>query len=178
MSGKGVRIRAWLLSWLEQCLLRRAPQDDALSWSALAWAALAYATTDLLQAAASSSWVVAVGMTALDVSVLMLFTSLVLRLTHRRARYPQTLTALFGTGAVLGLLGLPLVHQAASAGQDEAPVGLLVLGWLFLLGWSIAVQAHIFRHALSSRYATGLLLAGLHTVLVIVLLEVLFPRAG
>jgi hypothetical protein len=39
------------------------------------------------------------------------------------------------------------------------------------------VQAHIFRHALSSRYGIGLLVAGLHTVVAIVLLNYFFPPA-
>ena len=45
----------------------------------------------------------------------------------------------------------------------------LVLAWLLMLVWSIAVQAHIFRHALSTAYGSGLLLAGLHTVLIVTL---------
>ena len=52
----------------------------------------------------------------------------------------------------------------------------MVLAWLALLAWSIAVQAHIFRHALSTRYGIGLLLAGAHTILAIAILESLFPR--
>ena len=51
------------------------------------------------------------------------------------------------------------------------------MGWLMLLVWGISVQAHIFRHALSVRYGIGLMLAGLHTVLSIALIETLFPQA-
>ena len=52
------------------------------------------------------------------------------------------------------------------------------LGWLMLLVWSISVQAHIYRHALSTRYGVGLLVAGLQMVLVISLLETLFPQVA
>jgi len=116
-------------------------------------------------------------MTALDALIMVLFSWSVLRLAKKSARYLQTLTALAGTGAVLGLVGLPLIQQAARAHPGEGPAGILVLGWLMLLVWTISVQAHIYRHALSTRYGMGLLVAGLQMVLVISLLAALFPQA-
>jgi len=169
-------IKRWLVSWLQQCLLRRAPQDDPLSYSALQWAIVAYVLMDLLQARASSDWPVSMGMTLLDTLVMLLFAWAVLLLMKKSARLVQTLTALAGTGTVLGMLGLPLILQATRTQAEDGPAGILVLGWLLMLVWGIAVQAHIFRHALSTRYGTGLLVAGLHTVLIVSLVEALFPR--
>ena len=172
-------IQRWLMSWLQQCLLRRAPQDDPLSYSALRWSLAGYALLDLLQAGAGSDWSVSVGMTVLDILVMVLFVWAVLLLSKKSARFSQTLTALAGTGVVLGLLGLPLILSATRAQGAADPAGIVVIGWLLLLFWSIAVQAHIYRHALSTGYGTGLLLAGLHTVLIIILLEAVFaPTAG
>ena len=176
MNGK--RVGAWLLSWLQQCMLRRAPQADPVSKTALGWSLVAYLTMDLLQARTSSDWSTSLGMTTLDTLIMILFSWSVLRLTKKTARYMQTLTALAGTGVVLGLVGLPLIQQAAQAHLDEGPAGTLVLGWLMLLVWSISVQAHIYRHALSMRYGAGLLVAGLQMILVISLLETLFPQAA
>jgi cytochrome b len=172
-------IQRWLMSWLQQCLLRRAPQDDPLSYSALQWSIAGYALLDLLQAGAGSDWSVAVGMTVLDILVMVLFVWAVLLLGRKSARFGQTLTALAGTGVVLSLLALPLILLATRAQGAGDPAAVVVLGWLLLLFWSIAVQAHIYRHALSTGYGTGLLLAGLHTVLIITLLEAVFaPTAG
>jgi len=173
----GLQIRRWMLSWLEQCLLRRTPQADPVSGTALLWALLGYVLLDLLQARTSSDWLMSLGMTGLDTLIMVLFSWSVLRLTKKSARYLQTLTALAGTGAVLGLVGLPLIQQAAQTQSDEGPAAMLVLGWLVLMVWSISVQAHIYRHALSSRYGVGLLVAGLQMVLVISLLKILFPPA-
>ena len=171
-------IKRWLASWLQQCLLRRAPQDDPLSYSALQWSIVAYVLMDLLQARASSDWTASLGMTLLDTLIMLVFAWTVLLLMKKSARLVQTLTALAGTGAALGMLGLPLMLQAARTQGEDGPAGILVLGWLLMLGWSIAVQAHIFRHALSTRFGTGLLLAGLHTVLIVTLVETLFPRVA
>ena len=171
-------IKRWLVSWLQQCLLRRAPQDDPLSYSALQWSIVAYVLMDLWQARASSDWSATLGMTLLDTLVMVLFAWTLLLLTKKSARLVQTLTALAGTGTVLGVVGLPLILQAARTQTEDGPAGILVVGWLLMLVWSIAVQAHIFRHALSTGYGTGLLLAGLHTVLIVTLVETIFPRVA
>jgi hypothetical protein len=107
---------------------------------------------------------------------MVVFTWLVLLIMQKPARLMQTLTALAGTGAMLGLLGMPLMLQASRTPAGSEPAAALVMGWLALLVWSIAVQAHIFRHALSSWYGVGLLVAGLHTALAIVLLNYFFPQ--
>ena len=176
MDGKWMKV--WPVSWLEQCLLRRAPQDDPFSHTGLLLALVAYLALGLLQAGASSGWVVSVGMVLADTLVMVVFTWTVLMVVNKSPRFTQTLTALAGTGAVLGLLGLPLIQLAARAHQGDGPSGALVLGWLVLLAWSITVQAHIFRHAMSTGFGAGLMVAALHTVLAISLLETLFPRVA
>jgi hypothetical protein len=42
------------------------------------------------------------------------------------------------------------------AGQDQA---LLALVWITAFGWSLAVDAHIYRHALSTTMSQGVLVA-------------------
>lgn len=158
-------------------MLRRAPQDDRLSHSVLGIAMSAYLFTDLLQALSSSVFTVGIAMSLVDTALLVLFVWAVLAVAGKSMRLVQTLTALAGTGALLGLIGLPLIQQAAQAHQVETgPSAAMVFAWLALLAWSIAVKAHIFRHALSTRYGIGLLLAGVHTILAIAILESLFPR--
>jgi len=167
----------WATSWLQQCLLRRAPQDDPYSPVVLAAALLAYALVDVIQARTASGWPVSLGMSIADTVIVIVFTWLVLLISGQSARLVQTLTALAGTGTLLGVLGMPLMLQASRAEHSGEPGAALVMGWLVLLIWNITVQAHIFRHALSSRYGIGLLVAGLHTVLAIVALNYFFPPA-
>ncbi len=176
LKMKTGKIHDSLWSWLQQCLLRRAPQDDPVSLTALVLALSGYMLIDLIQASASSGLPTAIGMTLLDTILMLVFTWVVLRVTGYTLRFVQTLTSLAGTGMILGLLALPLVQMAAGAHRNDEPMADLVLAWLVLLAWSISVQAHIFRHALTVRFGTGLLLAGLHTVLGIGLIETLFPQ--
>jgi hypothetical protein len=170
---------SWIRSWLEQALLRRAPQDDAFSYAALTAALLAYVMVDLFQAVASSAGAAAFLLTIADTALTVLFAWLVLQFAGKTARFVQTLTSLAGTGALLGVVGMPLVMQAANLNRSGAEGSAsLAVAWLVLLGWSIAVQAHIFRHALATGYSLGLAVAGLRVVLGIGLLELLYPAAS
>ena len=84
----------------------------------------------------------------------MLLTWVVLRLRSRVSRWEQTLSALYGTSALLSLLSLPLNLQA---GAEPAPPIMLISLVIFL--WSFAVDAHIWRHALNISFAAGLAVA-------------------
>ncbi len=176
MDSRKIQDSLW--SWLQQCLLLRAPQDDPAAFRTLLQALSGYLLVDFVQAGASSGTLTSLGIILLDTALMAAFAWVLLRVTAKTQRYTQTLTSLAGTGMILGLMALPLVQLAAGAHRNDEPMGGLVLGWLVLLGWSISVEAHIFRHALSVRYGIGLMLAGLHTVLAISLIETLFPQAG
>lgn len=95
-------------------------------------------------------------------------------LTARRLpqRWPQTVTALFGTSALLTAISLPL---AAGAGEDGEPAMFTALASLAVFIWSFAVDAHIWRHALNASYAAGLAVA---VVLFAITLFVITTLAG
>jgi len=70
------------------------------------------------------------------------------------ARFRQTVAALFGTGALISLINVPLWLSTQS--PIPAPVVMLALVGLF---WSLAVDGHIWRNALDCSYAGGLMTA-------------------
>lgn len=95
------------------------------------------------------------------------------------ARVPQTLVALFLAGAVITLLMLgPTVAvapffqamgQATTAAQLPQPPAVAMLAYIVIGFWGIAVAAHIYRHALQTRFMFGLAAAfGFELVLLFV----------
>jgi len=71
------------------------------------------------------------------------------------ARVPQTLSALAGTGFLFGLAGLAML-----AGFDpEQPQPGIALGYFGLFLWSLTVDGHIYRHAMSTKMGFGVLVA-------------------
>ena len=79
----------------------------------------------------------------------------VLRLRHLAARVPQTISALAGTGFLFGLMSLFLLSRLTPG--EPAPGVAMAYFALFL--WSLAVDAHIYRHALSVNMSVGVLVA-------------------
>jgi len=78
-----------------------------------------------------------------------------LQLRGRTARIPQTISALAGTGFIFGLLALFLVLQL----DPQQPHPGLALAYLGLFVWSLVVDGHIYRHALSIKMSLGVLVA-------------------
>jgi hypothetical protein len=85
------------------------------------------------------------------------FTIIMSLLNARRlsARINQTISALAGTGFLFGAMSIAMLSQA-DPDQPQAALALLYLG-LFL--WSLFVDAHIYRQALSIRMNMGMLVA-------------------
>ncbi|QKK03725.1 MAG: hypothetical protein HND55_14265 [Pseudomonadota bacterium] len=135
-------------------LLRLGPQDLPAGWLPTGLSVLLY----LAALALSMHWA---GQPERPATFLLLavvlpigLARIVLALRRRPERTEQTLTALFGTAAILSLAALPL-----SASDARPPTAPLVLLSLFLFFWSFAVDAHIWRHALEVRFVTGLTVA-------------------
>jgi hypothetical protein len=91
------------------------------------------------------------------VAIAVQFGAIVLLLNSRRlaSRIPQTISALAGTGFVFGLLSLAVLSQV-QRGEPQPGLAAIYLG---LFAWSLAVDAHIYRHALSTTMSFGLLVA-------------------
>lgn len=71
-------------------------------------------------------------------------------LTLRRfqARFHQTVTAMAGCELIVGVAALPLSMQSGGGGELASLLSLV------LVGWSLAIWAHIFHHSLEiSRFA-------------------------
>jgi hypothetical protein len=81
---------------------------------------------------------------------------IILMLNRYRERFLQTITALAGCEVLIGLLAIPVtaIYYAGDAGKGAA--ALLSLA---ILGWNVAIAAHIFRHALSTSQGMGFVYA-------------------
>ena len=164
--------------WIDICLLRAGPQDIPYSPLLLGLALAAYALIDLMVTSLAVAGATAVKMVLLDVAVMAVFLQLILQWYAKPARFLQTLTAMAGTGALLGLLAWPLIRVLADVGPDGAPPLPAVLLWLALLIWSLVVLGHILRHALGVSLPVGVALGVLYSIAALALVRLLFPAQG
>lgn len=110
-----------------------------------------------------------------DTGLLSALTASLLYLIRHPARILQTLTALAGSNAILGIFALPIIawlHYANETRSDTALPIILLLGLIF---WGIAVGAHILRHALETSFYTGIGVSLLYSLFMTSILAQLFP---
>jgi len=152
-------LRAIVNPFIQICLLRQGPQDLPTSGILLAIALTAHTVMSIVWSNISLSAVDALLSGLLDTLLLVVLTTTLLYAQRRKERVVQTLTALAGTGTIITFLALPVSGWLQRVDQSAGEGGLAVIVLLLLMVWSLAVVAHIFRHALSIPYFFGLVVA-------------------
>jgi hypothetical protein len=149
--------------------LRSGPQDMPAGWMPAIILSLAYIAqgfwADRIFYEAETS-----PRSLLAITVQFLIIAALLNIKKLKSRLPQTLTTLAGAGLIFGFLSIFLIHLA----DPEAIQPLLALVWLALFLWSLAVDAHIYRHALSITMSLGVLLAVLIFAATFILIQTVF----
>ena len=163
--------------FVQICLLRMKPQDLPSSGTLLALVLAAHTLVGVAVAAVNLRFGQALAAGVIDTALMCGLTVGLLMLRTLRERTVQTLTALAGAGAVIGFVAYPVsiwLHDAHQANEPSPALGILLLG---VLGWSLVVSAHIFRHALSAPYYVGLLISVVFYWISVRILSGLFPLA-
>ena len=136
-----------LKTFINLCLLRAQPQDLPAAPALTAATLVAYTLVGLglslpvLGFGRAALWAV------LDTLVIAVLTHSALRMRHFPERLQQTLTALLGSGALIGLVAWPIIGTENSVIQ------------LALLLWNLSIVAHILRHALSVPLGLGIIVS-------------------
>jgi hypothetical protein len=173
-----VRMSRLIRLWFEICLLRAGPQDLPYSRELLGLAMAGYIMVSFLLSLPAYSTLVAALLALVDSALLVVFAATALYAWGKLARLNQTLTALSGTGMLLGLFALPVL-QLLSPDQpavEPSPLGGLL--WLVMFGWNLVVVAHIMRHALSAGFLVAAGIAILYTLLAMQIIDALFPMSA
>jgi len=162
-------------AFLDICLLRKGPQDLPKSTVLLALSLILYAMIDVLLTVQSRSFTDALIMSFVDVVFLAGVTALILRQHQCLDRLLQTMTALFGTSVLLGIFIFPLVYGGLDNQYEPWLQQIIVLSFLMMLIWNIAVLAHIVRHAISTSMGIGIMIAILYIWMSSLLITMIFP---
>jgi len=158
-----------ILNLLGMLRLRSGPQDMPSGWPlaiAMSFAYIAqgfFADRILGDTDGASRTLLAVGVQFMVIAIL-------LNVRNFSSRLPQTLIALAGTGFIFGLLSLAILTRVDPT-RSQPDLALIYLG---LFGWSLVVDAHIYRQALSFKMGIGVLLAVLIFGANFVLLKAVF----
>ncbi|GMQ97283.1 MAG: hypothetical protein BMS9Abin15_0990 [Gammaproteobacteria bacterium] len=136
------------------CLLRLSPGALPASGFLLGLMAVVALISGVLHLVIVYTLIEALMLVLVDMLVLIVIAAFALSMRGRISRLNQTLSAMFGTGALLTIIGIPFIAGVPGKG-DIATLFQLLLTGLFV--WQIVVLGHIFRHALSTGWFTGTL---------------------
>lgn len=170
----------WPLSraFIDIALHRSGPQDLPASQFLLGAVLVAYAIVNFLA-------LTVISVTQRDVMLLLIepivdlgVVFLVLKLFEKTRRFLQTATALVGTGVILSLIYIPVLHwnEVLQAPPTEltAPQVLALL----LLVWSLDVAGYILSKALGKPYIVGVSIVVVYELASMSLRQALFPAAS
>jgi len=163
-------------AFLDICLLRIGPQDLPKSSVLLTLCLTLYTVFDVLLTLQARPFKDALLVSLVDVCFLLAVTFFILKQHHHLDRWNQTITALCGTGVILGIFIFPLVYGGAQNQYATWLQQTIVLLFLMMVVWNIAVLAHIVRNAISSSMGIGIMIAILYIWMSSLLISMLFPE--
>ena len=143
-----------VLSLLDMMRLRSGPQDMPAGrlltlFFAIAYLAQGFFADRILDSSETAPRSM--------VSILVQFAIIasILNIKGLASRINQTISALAGTGFLFGMISIALLTRI----DLGKPQPILALLYLLLFLWSLAVDANIYRHALSIKMSSGVLMA-------------------
>ncbi len=163
-------------AFLDICLLRKGPQDLPKSSVLLYLSLILYMVFDVLLTVQARPFEDALLVSFIDVGFLLGVIFFILKQHHYLDRWVQTITALCGTGVILGIFIFPLVYGGAQNQYETWLQQIIILLFIIMVIWNIAVLAHIVRNAISTSLGIGIAIAILYIWMSSLLISMLFPE--
>jgi hypothetical protein len=154
-------------------LLRRDPSGLPSSWASVAVFVLAYAVADIVVALTGSVQPV-LARTAVDLALTLPFFWLLLAITRRTHRFPQTINAALGVYVLLAPVIILLLLLRNPAQSNGALALLIPASFTAFMIWYLLIVGHILRSALDTGLVTGFAIAITWLVATVAISRVLF----
>jgi hypothetical protein len=139
-------------------LLRGDPSGLPSSWASVPVFVLAYVAADIVVAMTGSVQPI-LARTAVDLALTLLFFWLLLAITRRSHRFPQTINAALGVYVLLAPIIVLLLLLNNQARSNEAVGYLVTASFTIFMVWYLLIVGHILRSALDTGLVTGFAIA-------------------
>ena len=158
-----------LMNLAQMLRLRGGPQNIPASWPLMVFLIMAYMVQNLVTGQhLEDENAAAKTLVSMCLQIIVLAGLLFWR--RRTERFAQTLSSLAGVGLVFNTITWVLLTQ--SDPTLNQPV--LALTWFSVFVWSLFVDAHIYRNALSITLALGMLITVLTLAASYTIIELLY----
>ncbi|QEP43401.1 hypothetical protein D5085_09865 [Ectothiorhodospiraceae bacterium BW-2] len=162
-----------LFAFIELVLLQRPPQSLPANSLLFVLAVGCHGLTGWLIGRLSLAPELAAVAALYGTFIVLLYMVVLLEVAQKRIRLMQSLTALLGGEAVIGIVALPIVYVSLT-GESGGVAALLSLS---IVIWNLLFAAHIFRHTLADGKGSGMTAAVLYMVTSL-LLGAMLPLEG
>ncbi len=167
-----------LLSALTQiALLRRDASILPASWAWVTLFAVGYAATNALVAWVDDAKAI-FARTSVDLALALAFMWLLLALSNRTHRLPQTAIAVFGVYMLLAPAVAALLLMRGPSESNPAISLLTTAGSILITLWYLLIVGHILKGALDTGLVTGFAIAITWLVASIAVARFLFASAS
>lgn len=162
---------------LDLCLFQAKPQDLPASSTLVVATTVAAIVTNILTHQADGQIPLVIAMSTAQVVVFGFAIWMVLRWKLKVERFRQTITAIFGTSALLQLVAWPVVgwlHQVKDSPDVSMPMTLL-----FVLSiWVLAIAVYVMKHALDLTTGVSFLITVGCQVFTLIVVFMVFGQIG
>lgn len=134
--------------FINLCLFRGGPADIPASSALLRLCLIMYFSIGVLVSLLDHSLRTSLAAALADTILLVIVCWVLLRLRKHSSRYRQTLTAMAGAGALIGVVGWPVLWVFRAVEPQAQMTSLALLPVVIIILWSLAVTAQILRQAL------------------------------
>lgn len=158
-----------LQRFFQICLFKAGPADIPASHWLFKLVLLIYFLVGVVVSQIDHEFIISLVASLADTALLIATCWFLLRIRGLGSRFLQTVTAMAGTGSVLGVIGIPvfwLFRQVEPHGQLTSLVLLMVL---VVMIWSMLVTAHIFRNALDIKAGMAAIITVVYIIVSLVL---------
>ena len=157
--------------------LKRKPQDLPASDLFLVFVVFLYLVAGCIHNSLHDSMYRSLLIGGLDILLMFFFVYLFLKLLNHSNRWTQTILALAGSGLILTLFAIPVsIGLIRTQGNPAYPLFAFLL--LFLFIWSISVHAHIFRHAFTLSFGSGVAIALFYNLISFMIISSMIQTQG
>lgn len=162
--------------FLAVVMFRKNPQDLASSSPLLNLALCLYACVSLVYTSTYTGLDNAIRVVVIDFILLLSLVYFWLAMFRLNNRWRQTIIAIAGGNSILGIIAIPVSFILSHS--DAYPAIQIICSYImfFLFVWTIALFAHIFRHAFSTPLIMGVFIAIIYNILVFSVISSLVPE--
>jgi hypothetical protein len=161
--------------FFDLCLIQKGPRDVPDSSVLLKFVFCLYFLAGSVLLSSSLTLSEALMQSFIETLLLGVFVYLLVNFFAVKNRFNQSITAVYGSGALMTIVSVPFIFWTASLVDNNSPTGVVGLIVFLIVCWSFIVMANIIRETIQKSFSVSLLLTFCYLYVSYQLITKVFP---